>query len=291
MSDRDAGGAQALFQAQALIERRRYAEARTHLGAALRSRPDDPELLVLSACVDYATDDAAAALRTVEQALRLDPANAGGRELYASLLEDEKRFTEAERLRIDLLREYPREPSYYAAYAHLMLRTLNVEKARRLAEEGLRLEPEHPGCLYALALANLIVGRGRAENAQLATLVREHPEAMRTAIALIIALQDRGDTRGALRIAQELLRSEPDSPEILRLVRELKAVAHWSLLPLYPMIKWGWAGWIGVWVIGVFGLRALSQVAPASVVAVATAVWLGYIVYSWVWPPILRKIV
>lgn len=290
MTEANRTPAEILFEVRGLLDRRRYDQARTRLSAALKQYPSDVELLYLSSFVDYATDDNQAARATIRAALNADPEHAPSRDLFAHILEDEKQYAEAERARIALLRDYPEDPDYYASYAHLMLRTMNIDKARRLAQEGLRFEPEHAACLYVVALADLIDGRGSKESTSLATLVREHPEQVRTAIALIIALQDSGDTRGALRIAKELLRSQPDNEQFVQIVRELKSVGHWSLLPLYPMQRWGWGGAIVVTFIGIAGLRALSTVASPLVVGTLTVVWLLYVVYSWVWPPLLKKI-
>jgi tetratricopeptide (TPR) repeat protein len=282
--------AETAFEVRNLIDRRRYDLARTRLAGALKEHPDHADLLCLSALVDYFSDDKTSARAAIRAALNADPQHSGARNLLAHILEDDKQFADAERIRIALLRDFPEEAAYYASYAQLMLRTLNMDKARRLAREGLRFEPEHSGCLYVVALADVIDGVGAGDNAHMATLVREHPEHVNTAVTLIIALQDRGDTRGALRIAKELLRSQPDNERFVQLVRELKSVSHWSLLPLYPMLKWGWAGAIAVWFIGIVGLRLLAQVAPPAVVMTCGAVWLLYVIYSWVWPPLLKKI-
>lgn len=278
-------------QARLLIERGRFEQARTLLGNELRVAPQDVELLFLCAWLEYLADQAGPASAAVHAVLARDPAHFGARDIQARLLENQKRFAEAERIWIDLLREAPEDPHFYAMYATLMLRTLNLDKARRLAIEGLRYEPEHPGCLFVVALADLITGRGAGANASLETLVREHPEQERTALALIVTLQDRGDLRGALAIAQELLRSRPDSADYLGIVRELKAHAHWSMLPLYPMQRWGWGAIVALWVLFFVGIRALDGRVPSGVLAGITFLWLGYVVYSWVWPAVLRKLV
>jgi tetratricopeptide (TPR) repeat protein len=290
MSDFPHSPAQTLFEVRNLVDRRRYDQARTRLAGALKEHPSDVELLYLSAFVDYATDDNHTARATLRSALTLDPHHAPSRDLFAHILEDEKEYAEAERLRIALLRDYPEDSDYFASYAHLMLRTMNIDKARRLAQEGLRFEPEHARSLYVVALADLIDGHSTRESASLATLVREHPEQVQTAIALIVALQDSGDIRGASRIAKELLRSQPDNEHFVRLVRDLKSVGHWSLWPLYPMVRWGWGGAIAVTFVGILGLRALAGVVSPGVLAILTWTWLAYVVYSWVWPPLLRKI-
>jgi len=52
-----------------------------------------------------------------------------------------------------------RGSNLYASYAELMLRTLHLDKAQRLMQEGLRLEPTHPQCLYIAALIHHLQGR------------------------------------------------------------------------------------------------------------------------------------
>ncbi|MEJ0038471.1 MAG: hypothetical protein WDO68_20730 [Gammaproteobacteria bacterium] len=74
-----------------------------------------------------------------------------------------------------------------------------------------------------------------------------------------MALTQQGRNREALRIAQELLRNQPDNPHYLSLVRELKMQTHWTMLPLYPMQRWGWGGAAAVSVAGIIGVRALGQ--------------------------------
>jgi hypothetical protein len=44
-----------------------------------------------------------------------------------------------------------------------------------------------------------------------------------------------------------------------------------------------------MWVGGIVVLNALRKSAPDLATPVAIA-WLGYCVYSWVWPPLIRRI-
>ncbi|MEJ0038473.1 MAG: hypothetical protein WDO68_20740 [Gammaproteobacteria bacterium] len=44
-------------EARALVERRRYPQARATISHGLRHFPDNTELLYLAAFIDYATDD------------------------------------------------------------------------------------------------------------------------------------------------------------------------------------------------------------------------------------------
>ena len=96
-----------------------------------------------------------------------------------------------------------------------MLRTLHLDKAQRLMQEGLRLEPNHPKCLYIAALIHIIQGRSSAtENEHLQRLLTEYPERLQSLMTLVVALNQRGDNRSALRVAQQLLTLRPDSPAV-----------------------------------------------------------------------------
>jgi tetratricopeptide (TPR) repeat protein len=276
-------------ETRALVERRRYSQAQAAVSRGLQEFPDSVELQYLAAFIDYASERPAQALQGVKALLSQAPQHYGARTLYAHLLEGAQQLPEAERVWIDLLRDYPQSADCFAGYGQLMLKTLNLEKARRLAQEGLRQSPEHAGCLYLAAMIDLIRNRTGAESEHLQRMLREHPEQARSALALVIALSAKGNDRGALRIAQELLRNQPDSPHLLTLVRNLKARTHWSMLPLYPLQRWGWTAAIVITVLGIVGLRVGEQALPAPVFDTLTWLWLAYVIYSWTWPRLLRR--
>jgi tetratricopeptide (TPR) repeat protein len=278
-------------EAHALVERRRYAHARATISHGLRHFPDSAELLYLAAFVDYASDQHEAAMQTVLRVLAANPHHYGARRLCAYLHEAKKEYPQAEELWIGLLRENPEDADCFGAYAELMLKTLNLEKAGRLAKEGLRHEPDHPVCLYVGALIDVISGKRGQESEPLLRLLQAHPEQVITATTLVVALTEQGRNREALRIAQELLRNQPDNPHFLSLVRELKMQTHWTMLPLYPMQRWGWGGAAVVSVAGIIGVRAMGNAVPEPFQSVIVYTWLTYVIYSWVWPSILRRMI
>jgi predicted Zn-dependent protease len=276
-------------EAHALVERRRYAQAQLTVSSGLKEFPESVELNYLAAFIDYASERPGLAMQGVKVLLSQSPQHYGARRLYAHLLEDAKKLAGAERVWIDLLREYPQDADCFAGYGELMLRTLNIDKARRLAQEGLRESPEHAGCLYLAAMVDLILNRRGVQSEHLQRMLREHPDQARSALALVVALSAKGNNRAALRIAQELLRQRPDSPQMLGLFRELKAQTHWSMLPLYPMQRWGWSGAVVVTLVGLIGLRVAARALPPAVSAALTWTWLAYVIYSWIWPRLLRR--
>jgi tetratricopeptide (TPR) repeat protein len=280
------------FEAREFIDRARYSQARLLINRGLQLSPDDAELMYLSAFVDYVESHYDGALDKVGQLLSRDPDHYGGKRLLGKLLEEDKRYSEAETIWISLLKDYPEDADAYAAYARLMMQTMILDKAELLAREGLRYEPDHSECLFVLSLSQLAKGRGKKEHAAtLQRLLKEHPEQFESSIALVISLIDQGNSKSALPIAQALLRSQPDSEELVNLVRSLRTTSHWSLLPLYPMLRWGWVGAAVVTVVGIFILQNLKNTLPEATYKTVQHIWLGYIIYSWIWPAILKKLI
>lgn len=275
-------------RAAKLIERRRYDHAATVLGEALAQYPDDSDLLYEAARLDYLQDRNAAALAAVLALLARDPAHFPARFLLYGLYEETGQLAQAELVLLDLLKEYPEASLLYARYAMLMYRTLHLAKAQALAREALRLDPDSELALTACLMGDMIEGRRDAQLASLAELIRKHPENAQTAHMLITHLVQRGQYRAAKRIAVELLRAQPDSRPILTLVVELEALSHWSMLPLWPLNRWGWAASIAFYFITLVFLSVLRQQAPQASGAATTAL-LAFVVYSWVYPPLLKR--
>jgi predicted Zn-dependent protease len=275
-------------QAFYFIERRRLDDARRILKDGLTQFPQDPDLLFHSAQVEWLNDENEAAEVTARQVLNVAPEHAPARQLLASLLIERDLFADAEALLIGLLRDYPESAELYGRYSRLMLRTLHLDKAERLAREGLRYDPHDSECLLAMALCETARG-GSAPNQGLQKLIQGHPESMSTVHALVVALVDGGRMREAHAIAQQAMRADPANENLVNMVRELRIQNHWSMKLLWPLQKWGWGGSAAMWVGAIVMMRVLGAVAPAAYGPFVFA-WLAYVVYSWVWPSLIRRI-
>lgn len=280
---------QVIEQADLLLERRRTESARAMLESAVREHPEHPGLLLKLAWVDWLEGDADEALAKARQVLVQDPDEASARLLVFEGLKETGHRVESERVILDLLREYPEHAHYYGRYAQLMLEALQTDKAARLAAEGLEYDPDNLECLVVCAVCDIILRRAGANSHELRELLKRHPESNRTLWLLIAALQDRGDQRAARRLVQELVRAQPDDRHAVEAARELAYTTHWSLLPLWPMQRFGWGASIAIWLGMVLLLRLLRQTHPEWVTYVAIS-FLIYVVYSWLWPPLLRRI-
>lgn len=279
----------AVEQADALIERRRLDQARVLLGDAIKQHPEDMRLLLQAAWVDYLDDDATNAMIAVRRVLTNEPDNANAKQLLLELLVELENLVEAERIAIDLLREYPESAHYYGRYANIMLRALKVDKAAALAAEGLRYEPANGECLAARTLCEFIQHGGRLPSPALRKLLVEHPQSLRTLLLVTVGLEQRGRNSEAHQIAKEMLLAQPNNQSLLELTQHFRRTTHWSMVPLRPLQKYGWGASIAFWLLAVIGGRLIAKYSPQWALTF-TVIVLAYVVYSWVWPPLFKKI-
>ncbi len=272
----------------ALIERRRFSHARQMLGEALASYPDSGDLLYESALLDYMTDDYASAADTLQRVLQDDPTHVRARYLLVGVHEQREELPEAEAMLLDLLRDHPEDADLYARYAMLMFRTLKLDKAKLLAREALRLDPDNEQALSACMISDIIDGRQDAQRVTLAEMMRKHPEDLGTARLLIVHLIERGKYWSAKRIAIEILKAQPDSVQALTLVVELETLCHWTMVPLWPFNRWGFAATAAFYVLSLALFNVLRQQA-AQFSGAASIALLTYVIYSWVYPPLLKR--
>lgn len=278
-----------ITQVDALLERRRLDQARALLKPALENQPDHLGLILQSAWLEFLDDSPDAAMQSVRHVLAAEPKNASARFLHFQLLTELEDYAEAERAIIGLLSDFPEEAQYYGRYADVMLRTLHFEKAQRLAREGLRYDPDDIACLTTQTICEFITHPMNRSNEGLRRLIVQYPQSTHTIRLVVIALVQRGDYSGAHRLSQELVGYSPESESIIELARTLKIENHWSMAPLWPLRRYGWGASAAIWLTGVLGTRALSEVDP-TLAAVFVTAFLIYVVYSWLWPPLLRRL-
>lgn len=288
MNDQPDNAASFAQQVFYFVERRRLADARRVLQDGLARFPQDSDLLFHSAQVEWLSDRNAEAENTARQVLVIAPDHAPARQLLAAILIERGEFADAELLLISLLRDYPESADLYGRYSRLMLQTLHLEKAEDLAREGLRYDPDNGECLMAIALCET-ARSGARPNEGLAKLMTAHPDSMSSVHALVVALVDAGRIDEAHRIAQGAMRADPANENLVSLVRELRIQNHWTMKPLWPLQKWGWGASAAMWIGGIVIVRLLAARAPELATPFAYA-WIAYAIYSWVWPPLIRRI-
>ena len=280
---------QSAQQVSELLDRGRVALANTALRAALAADPQHVELLFQAARAEMLADDNRAARGTLGQVLQIEPGHLPARLLLLWLLTEDGELVEAEVLALELLRERPDWADLYAAYGRVMLRALKLGKARELCREGLRLDPDNDSALRTMALCDLVERPGSTEGEALRKLLAQNPNDQHVLSLVVVALSQAGRSREALRGAKELLRLQPNEPQWLQNVRQLRFATHWSMLPLWPLHRFGWAASVALWMGGIVAVRTLGRSDPGLANTLSWVI-VGYAAYSWLWPPLLRRL-
>lgn len=279
-------------QIHALIDRERYQQARKIVGEALSRCPDDEELVYLASYVDWALGRVDDAEKSLQHLLQLNPGHRGGRVQAARLLSSRGNTKGAERAWIELLSEEPENADFHGEYAELELGQAHYLKAIELTKEGLGHQPDHEHCLYVAAIAKVLQYGQLDDNVELGALAREYPARARSAHAVVLALEKKRKYRDAYEVSRQMLLSYPESPEWLHNVRAFKALSHWSMLPLYPFQRRPWLASIMAYVVMSLLIAVTVMIVPEMSSEAKQRflwVWLGYALYCWIWPPVLRN--
>lgn len=274
-------------QISELLDRNRIAHAQHILAETLPHFPDDENLLYFAGFLSLRCDDLDAARTHTERLLQINPASYQGRTLMADIHEEREEFAQSEEFLLSIFADYPEDASTIAQYAMLMLRTMHVDKAGNLAEEALRLEPDNGLAMQVATFASIVRGDRRERDERLGDMMRKYPEMQATAGTLAQVLHRDGRYKEALQVTQEMLRLQPNNQQLVEAVMNQRQLSHWSLIPLRPFMRYGWAASIAVWFAAVILFRVLPDTPATSTLL---AFLLLFVVYSWVWPWCLGKI-
>ncbi|MCI4064414.1 tetratricopeptide repeat protein [Micromonospora sp. R77] len=193
----------------------------------------------------------------------------------------------AERALLDALALDPQDPWLLCQYADLCVTVGQIDKGGRLLGRAAELAPDDP----AVHAGRVQLAYARGDDRTAERLAREflgrhpdHPSAL--AVHGGLAAQ-RGRIGAAHRSFRQAVAHDPEDPDYAEAAWETRVYAHPLLLPLRPLYRLG----IRLWLIAV-GSIALLNLLGLPVVAFAVAItWLVYCVWSWIAPPLVRRLV
>ncbi|MBZ0113356.1 MAG: tetratricopeptide repeat protein [Thermoanaerobaculia bacterium] len=270
-----------------LIEIGRLGDAKRLLGQAIAHEPENPRGELLAGHIALLEGNTAAAETYASAALARDPHNLATGELLYEILAQQKRWAEAERIVIELIRAHPTDADLFASYCHLMLCTLHVDKASELSKEALRLDPQNDRARLMGVLVGLVRGDASTQY-QVEKLVSEDPESRWVVTLLFTSLVDQKRFEEALRVGQQLLRANPNNTALTEALVELRMQTHWIAAPARPLARWGWFGAAALWVLALVTIRLASALQSTVALWLAGA-YLAYCLYTWIYPPLLRR--
>ncbi len=276
-----------LTQVYHLISVDRIEEAIRLCNSELYNDPENEELLYYLAYGLYRQNKIADAESTTRKLLTLYPDSYLALHIGFTVLKARQKFSDAELLIIQLIKNYPRKPDLYAQYANLLIQNFQFEKAKELIHEGYRLNPQNPEVLIADCLYFLT--QGKIPQKSLSELVQLHPEQVNTCIILANTLIEKGKYSEAFKIYRELFTVYPNNQEIKNALIPLKVSAHPLNWILYPLNRFEPIGSLVTWVIAIGAIYSLNALGREDLASALSFIWLAYVIYSWTIPTFLKS--
>lgn len=208
--------------------------------------------------------------------------------ILGSTLRSVGQLTDAETAYLNGLSLDPNEPDLLIGYAMVCLAAGQTEKASALVERAATHAPESAAVSAARAQIAFAQGRHkdmRKHSEEALSLDPEDPgaRALHGTASLFT-----GDASTGYRSLASAAASNPQDQDLREAARAAKLINHPLLRPLRPFQRFNpLVVWIGA-VAVIYGLRLVGLGPLAFVVAIG---WFGFCVYSWVAPPLVRKMI
>lgn len=172
--------------------------------------------------------DLAAARRSYEAALRIEPGFIPGYVNLADVLRAQGRDDEGEKVLRKALGRDPRNAQLHHSLGLLLARQRRLPEALAALRKATELDPGEPRFAYVYGVGLNSTGRRAEALAVLRKAHRQHPEHRDLLIALTTISRDAGDITSALEYARALVQLMPEDPSAQALFTEVQAIQRSS---------------------------------------------------------------
>lgn len=276
----------AFTNAQHLLSLGRLNEALAELDQDFDS--EDPMFWWLRALALFHLDRIDDAMAAVRSGLRIDPDSSLLLELLAHCHLSRHDLAAAEEAVLAALRVDAEDADLFALYAQIVAAAGQTEKARKLLAQARRLDPGHAGTVRVEAA----IAASRFDHHETLLRGREllsiDPEDSRAHLLTGEVLHNRGDVDDAAEYLRTAVVSDPADALAAEIARENLMWRHPLMWPLLPAKKFGAAK---VWMAGIAVVLLARTTRNNAITLTLACAWIAYCVYSWVMPPIVRRLV
>lgn len=226
------------------------------------------------------------ALQAVEKGLAIEPEHIPLLYLLCDCQAKRDNLAAAEKAILAALKQAPDDPQLLCRYALLVSRAGQLEKAEKLIAKAAALDPEHPAVDRSRVILAYLKGDDRQTAELSKDMLQKEPEDILGHYLLGSAHAGRGQVVAADRSFGKAVRLNPGQKELARSARATRTYAHWLLLPLRPLYRFGT---VPVWLFAIVTILVLRALGLEQAVIVFSIIYFVFVVYSWVVPPLLKR--
>jgi predicted Zn-dependent protease len=196
-------------------------------------------------------------------------------------------YPQAERALLDGLAIAPQDTRLLCYYASLCLKVHQTDKAAKLLERAAANAP-HASLVYAVRI-QLAFARGDDKLAKQISeeYLAEYPEAAHAHALHGQSAGNRGQMSEAYISLRQAAANDPTDQDYAKAAITARMYAHPLLLPLRPIYR---LGPVRVWLTVVATILVLQGIGASGLAGILGLTWFAYCVYSWVVPPIVRRV-
>ncbi len=275
-----------IHRAQHLLALGRPNEALKELDQSFDS--EDPVAWWLRGLALFELERVDDALRAIESGLKIDPESVLLLDLLARCQSNRGDLVAAERAALAALRIDAEDADLLALYALIVAKAGQLEKAGKLIAAARRVDPENASALRIEAAIASSRGDNREALLRSRELLSINPEDAHAHALAGELLHNRGDVHDAAEHLRTAVINDPSDRNAAEIARENLQWRHPLMWPLLPVHKFGAAK---VWVAGIAILLVARMTRNNAITLTIAFAWLAYCLYSWVVPPIVRRLV
>ncbi|MEW6235401.1 MAG: tetratricopeptide repeat protein [Candidatus Omnitrophota bacterium] len=289
---------------RALLDLERPEAAIDELQAALAEDPQSAEAECLMALAYAMLANYPIAELHVRNALTLDPDNAYSHYVYGMILQDSQRDGGAEREYLRAIHLLPVCADFHAAYAWLLYRNGQMDKAKKIARNALRFDPENVEALRLLGHLNMEEFDVDVAQATFQRALAINPESSGSHAGMGMAYLHRNQADKAAIELRESLRLEPNNPYAQELYLQSVKSRH----RLYYLF-WRWSLSLkrlgrtkafflifGLWIL-INAITTMRQKMPEffdrhpladTAVLILVVLYILFCIYTWIADPLFN---
>lgn len=228
------------------------------------------------------------ALHAAQQGLALDAELVELLRLKARVHLDREELREAEIAALAALRLDAEEPELLALYALIVAKAQQMDKADKLIARARQIDPENDSAIRVEAALAMAKGQRDVVLLRSRELLAINPEDAHAHAMVGSILHERGDVEGAAPYLRTAVITDPTDRDYGEIARDNLYLRHWLMWPLRPVRRFG-AG--AIWLTGIALMFLIRTLFGDRIGLWFALVWIAYCVYSWVIPPLVRRLV
>lgn len=281
--------ARVLNQAIHYISLERFEKALSILNSLLSQSPNDGQLLYFKAYCHFQLDENDQAIELCKEAMDKGFSLEDCNELLGSIYMELDDYVQGEQFFLEALRLNPQNVEVLGKYSWIMLTTGHEEKAKKLLDEALALDPENEVALHYSFVYFLSKNKKAEQMDALIKYFEVSDAEVKKYLNLGLMEYFQGNSKEAREQFRQAFLLDPTNDDLLALLDTVSRESHPLFLPQRVVDRVGgpavlWLGFIGLF----FLLKSLKLDILLIFVSLFYAI---FCIYTWIAPLIAKFLI